>query len=313
MQLKTLSCIALALLALAGCGGGGGGDSSQDVVVPATPPHDAATTNVSSTNVPFLLANAQAVQHLLRWWAGQVLQNTTYVSPANPTGGYLCGDGPVDVLYKDLDNNKRESVNDQIVVSSPACSITPLGGGTTTITALAADASDVTDARVTAEGTVENWALGIYGWSHRLTGTFRFTTIDAERIFIRNEGPVQLALPGGQVLEVRNLAITYWPYGGTSREATSGQFDLLFQSGREAGTLIQVDTLGQLLTGGANEGPSPGLLQISGLNGSKARLQGKFVNGVGARFLTSLDATGAGQFVDLSDVSDTEFYANFRQ
>jgi hypothetical protein len=93
----------------------------------------------------------------------------------------------------------------------------------------------------------------------------------------------------------------------------SGQFDLLFFTGREAGTSIQVDSIGDLQAGGANEGPHPGILQISGTNGTKARLEGQFIDGGGARFLTSLDLSGSGHFSQVSDTSDFEFYAEFQQ
>jgi hypothetical protein len=158
-------------------------------------------------------------------------------------------------------------------------------------------------------GTFEGWLLAAYGWSHHMQGVFRLSLLVNDQISVQSVGDVRLTLGGGQVLVLRNLAIIFDPFLGS----ISGQFDIFFESGFASAALIQVDTLGALVPGGANVGPEPGMLQISGSGGAKARVSGRFDNNIGGRFTSSLDATGAGQFLQLSELSDVEFYSAFGQ
>ncbi|WP_457353040.1 hypothetical protein [Roseateles sp. P5_D6] len=311
MKLAMMSRVALLGVAamLASCGGGGGGAESPapSPVVSATPPHAAPSFALTEANTRFLLSNAQALQQVFRGWLRQVNLEMSLVGPANPSRSFLCGRGSMEVHYLDLDKDKAWSAGDKIVAESPECSASDLGGGTTSLTALVADKAGLKDARVEqSRGQQAYWA---YGWSYRLAGKLRFVYLDGGRILVLSEGDLEVTLAGGQVLLMRNLAITF----KTQEETTAGQFDLIFSTGREAGASIQVDTLGELRTSGANVGPEPGLLQLSGLNGTKVQLAGRYESGVGGRFKVSADFAGSGKFTELTDVDDEEFYRWFNQ
>jgi hypothetical protein len=307
-------------LALTGCGGGGGA-STQPVqptqpTQPAIPNHAEASLALTDANTPYLLAQAQAVQMSLHRWVTVFIDETGELSPAQPTRGYPCAAGSFSATYKDLDGNGRESAGDQIQTTATGCSsITPLGDGGTLLTVLAVDGTDITDARVAVDGVRDDSTLyELYG--QRMSGTFRFLQVADNAIHVQSEGDVQLTLNGGRVLKLRNLALTYTvdvngKITGTHITGVlqSGQFDLLVDNGAYAGALVQVDTLGYLMQGGQNQWPTPGQLQISGRNATRARLTGSFLNGVGAQFETLVDTAGTGQFRQLSVLGLQQFYA----
>jgi hypothetical protein len=142
-----------------------------------------------------------------------------------------------------------------------------------------------------------------------MNGTMRFIFSGPDTTLVFGEGEIKLDLHDGHTLLLRNLALRY----RADSDSISGQFDLVFSTGREAGRSIQVDTLGELAARGSTAGPTPGALQLSGLDGTKARLEGRYDNDLGDRFKTFVDFNGTGQLSELDDVGDQVFYSWFIQ
>ncbi len=288
---------------LSSCGGGGG-ESESTPPVPTAQPHDPATMLLNESNVRFSMANAQAVQHVFRRWIDSARWAAGSVDPVNTTNSFLCGGGgQLDMTYSDMDGNKKISKGDKILAEGSVCGVIALGRGRTEYTIMRTNLSKIADARVRAEGMLDDSSLGIYGWSQKMSGTMRFLFLDPLTTLVLSEGEIELTLRTGQILKLRNVAITY----NAQSETTTGQFDIFFSTGREAGTSVQVDTLGKLQSWGSNVGPAPGALQLSGLDGTKAKLEGLYIAGPIFRMLA--DFSGNGQLLEIDSVSDSVFYS----
>jgi hypothetical protein len=315
MKTKTRLRLAasIATLCLSACGGNGDSTDPRPVA-PPVPAHAAATIALSSGNAPFIVANAQAITHAMRWWLARLAASLATVSPGQPQYGYLCGGAAqpasVETDFVDADHDGQYSAGDRIVTVSPNCDIEALGGGTTTLTALAGGPLEITDGELQVDHTLDNWSLGTYGWSQRLQGRFRMTTRAGGAVQVLGLGDVSLTLEGGQILLLRNFAVAYDRTERQLATLTRLQFDLEFQSGQDAGQQVQVDAEGRIQDNGGNMGPLPGTLLVSGTAGTRVRLAGAWHDG--PRFITTID-TGTGQFVPAADVDDGTFYLAFRQ
>ena len=315
MKIKNTLRLAASVATLCLCACGGNGDSTDPApVAPPVPAHAAATVALSSGNAPFIVANAQAVTHAMRWWLARMAASLVTVSPAHPQESYLCGGAAqpasVETDYVDADHDGKYSAGDRIVTVSPNCEIDALGGGTTSLTALAGGPDEITDGELQVDNTLDDYSLSSYGWSQRLQGRFRVTTLPGGQVQVLGIGDVRLALGGGQSLLLRDFAVAYDRTDRLLGSLTRLQFDLVFESGQDAGQQVQVDAEGRIQDNGANMGPMPGTLLVSGTAGTRVRLAGAWRDG--PRFITTID-TGTGQFAPAADLDDGTFYLAFRQ
>lgn len=315
MSICRSSTAGILAVALTACGGGGGNDTAA-TAAPAPAPsraaptavHAAPTTSLTADNTPYFAASAQAVQSSLMQWTYALLLAANRVSPTAPRA---VDQSPcLTIDYLDVDRNGLESASDQIRISSTDCTVSPLGGGTTTLTTLATANGDAVNARVSADNTL-NALLLFYGWSQRMQGVWRVTLLaDGTSIGLANESEISLTLADSSVLRLLNVALVFKPPVNGPASLT-GQFDMRFDSGPKAGQLIAVDLVGELRFVGANVGPYPGYLQLAGRQGSRAQVQDTFDQNFSIQ--TRLDATGTGAFAILSTLIADQFYANLRQ
>ncbi len=295
----------------------GGSDEPAGPPPPVVPPHATATVAMTADSAPFLVANAQAATLMVREWLVGFAQWNGLVSPRTPQNISLCGPiggpGNVTTNYVDLDHDGGYSAGDRIVtVAQGGCDLDAMSDGTTTLTVLATRSGAISDYTGDAGNTFDDTSMGYYDWSERIQGQFRMTAMAAGQVQVLGVGDIHLALSGGPVLLLRNLAIVVDQQGGVYRDMARLQFDLVFQSGRDAGQQVQVDGEGTLLAEGANTAPAPGTLLVSGSGATRARLAGDYIVGTGPRFITTIDA-GDGTFAAGSNVDDFTFYAAGRQ
>jgi hypothetical protein len=294
------------MLLLTACGGGGGSGDTPAAVEPIPSAHAAPTAAVSVATAPHLAAQAYAAFVALRWWGVTLPWEISKVSPTSPNAGYLCGgEGSMSIVYTDSDKDGSVSPGDVIAISSPRCIVTAFGGGTTTVTVLAANANGITDARVRVEGTMQP-QLRAYGWAPTLTGTLRVTAFRSSELLIRSEGTVRILINATEWLDLSNVALSVSRVGvGDSGE---GGMDISMNTVKMSESRFQFETVdGAVVAGGVNEAPYPGSIVLRGTAGSQSVLTGSFGD-LGAQFRLRTDVNGAGVYASDVTVGDAAFF-----